>query len=84
MSHQPGYHLNIARHSAARAWDWTHTEPRYCCHHFASVYLGEDRDVALSRAAEFATRFECGTGPEQFVLSLTKWQTRGENVAIPE
>lgn len=84
MSIQDGYHLNVAIVLATKAWDWTPQAPRHVVTHFCAVYCGRDHADAMRVCAEFAARFPEGDEPGMFKLSLTQWQSRGANVAMPE
>jgi len=83
MSIQDGYHLNVAIVTNARAWDFAHNG-NHVVTHFCAVYCGRDHADAMRVCAEFAARFPEGNKPGMFQLDLTKWQGRGENVAMPE
>jgi len=74
------FSLNIAIVTDRPAWDWTPAAPRFGASHFARVDLGTNRDKAIRKAREFATRFPEGTNPGEFMLSLTYWKCHGESV----
>ncbi|PZQ95140.1 MAG: hypothetical protein DI533_20020 [Cereibacter sphaeroides] len=81
---QQGFHLNIARVTEARAWDYTPAAPKYVVTHFVSVFLGDNRDVerAKALAAEVKARFPEGDKPGEFQFRLTGWFWQGQEVAL--
>lgn len=79
---EDGFHLNIAIVTDRKAWDSKPNAPKFESTHFAKVYLGRDREPAIAKAADFATRFPAGDLPGAFKLSLTVWQSRGESVSF--
>lgn len=74
------YSLNIARVNSARAWDWRPSAPTYTASHFCRIDLGPDRDGAVMKARDIATRFPQGATPGDFILSLTYWDCVGRHI----
>ena len=76
---EDGFHLLITRVTNTRAWDYR-TSKAYNTEHFCSVFIGRTEAEADDRLKVFAEKFEQGNAPGMYQLSVTKWQSYGEQV----
>lgn len=76
---EDGYHINVAKVSNKKAWNFTKDNLQYESRHYCSIYLGRHLEAdAVEIAKDIRERFPQGDAPGQFKVTMTHWQSRGE------
>lgn len=80
---EDGYHVNVARNTSSHAWNSKPGKPVYRGEHYCHIVLGRiPEEAALRIARDLQQRFPEGDEPGQFRLSLSHWQSTGQQIPL--